>query len=133
MTDDVFRTLSYGIYAIGVNNEKKVSACIVNTVVQVSNHPNLVAVSISHGNYSNECIKKNGIFTVSVLSEDTSGAVIGALGFTSGRDTDKLKNINYRVLEEGVPVVKEHICCWFLCRVSRSIETEMHTVFLAEV
>ncbi len=133
MTDDVFRTLSYGMYAIGVNNEKKVSACIVNTVVQVSNHPNLIAVSISHDNYSNECIKKDGIFTVSVLSEDTSGAVIGALGFTSGRDTDKLKNINYRVLEEGVPVVKEHICCWFLCRVSRSIETEMHTVFLAEV
>lgn len=133
MTIDVLNTLSYGMYAIGVKNGDKVSACIVNTVVQVAYDPNLISVSVSHNNYSNECIKKNGIFSVAVLSEDTSGAVIGALGFNSGRDTDKLKNVRYRVLAEGVPVIKENICCWFLCKVVDSVETPSHTVFIAEV
>ena len=133
MTEDVFGTLTYGMYAIGVKNGEKVSACIVNTVMQVANTPNIISVSMNHNNYSHECIRKTGLFTVSVLSEDTSGTVIGALGFSSGRDGDKLKNVNFRVLAEGVPVVRENICCWFLCKVVGSVETRTHTVFLAEV
>lgn len=133
MTTEVFRALSYGMYAVGVKSDDKVSACIASTVMQVSHAPDLIAVSISRSSFSHECIEKNGLFTVSVLSEDTSGAVIGALGFNSGRKIDKLKNITYRVLAEGVPVVRENICCWFLCRVVGKAESEGYTVFIAEV
>ena len=105
MKDETLFNLSYGMYAIGVKNDKRVSACIVNTVFQVTNTPNQIAISMNRNNYSHECIEKEGIFTVSVLSEDTSGAVIGALGFNSGRDTDKLKNIRHKILVEGLPAV----------------------------
>ncbi|MVB12869.1 High molecular weight rubredoxin [Caprobacter fermentans] len=133
MNDVILNSLSYGMYAIGVKDGEKKSACIANTVIQVANTPNIIAVSLNHDNYSCRCIQRNGLFTVSVLSEDTSGAVIGALGFSSGRDTDKLKNVRHRVLAEGIPVIKENTCCWFLCRVLTSSETATHTVFLAEV
>lgn len=130
----ILRNLSYGMYAIGVKGAAGPSACIVNTVVQITNTvPAVVAVSMNHHNYSHECIAKHGIFTVSVLSEDTSGTVIGALGFNSGRDINKLANIRHRVLLEGVPVIKENTCCWFLCKVVGSIETETHTLFLGEI
>ena len=133
MKDEILFDLTYGMYAIGVKDEDKASACIVNTVVQVTNKPNMIAVSMSHDNYSHECIAKTGIFTVSVLSEDTSGAAIGALGFNSGRDTDKLMNVHHKILAEGVPVIKENICCWFLCRVVSSTETPTHTIYIAEI
>jgi len=133
MKDEILFDLSYGMYAIGVKDENTASACIVNTVIQVCNTPNIVAVSMNHDNYSHECIKKSGIFTVSVLSEDTSGAVIGALGFNSGRNTNKLNNVHYKILTEGVPVIKENCCCWFLCKVISSAETATHTVFIAEI
>ena len=133
MKDETLFNLSYGMYAIGVKNDKKVSACIVNTVFQVTNTPNQIALSMNRDNYSYECIKKEGIFTVSVISEDTSGAVFGALGFKSGRDTDKLKNVRHKILVEGLPVVKENICCWFLCKVVNSVDTPTHTIFIAEV
>ncbi|MCY1714835.1 flavin reductase [Caproiciproducens galactitolivorans] len=133
MKNEILFNLTYGMYAIGVKDEKKASACIVNTVAQVCNDPNMVAVSLNHNNYSHECIVKNGLFTVSVLSEDTSGAVIGALGFNSGRDIDKLSNVRHKILAEGVPVLKENICCWFLCRVVNSVETPTHTIFIAEI
>ncbi|TQI69111.1 flavin reductase [Clostridium sp. KNHs216] len=133
MKNEVLFNLTYGMYAIGVKDEKKASACIVNTVIQVCNTPNMIAVSMNHDNYSHDCIVKSGLFTVCVLSEDTSGAVIGALGFNSGRDTDKLNNVHHKILAEGVPVIKENICCWLLCRVVSSAESPTHTIFVAEV
>lgn len=133
MKDEVLFSLSYGMYAIGVKDEQKISACIVNTVFQVTNNPNRIAVSMSHDNYSYDCIMKTGMFTVSVLSEDTSGAVIGALGFSSGQNTDKLANVRHKVLAEGLPVITENCCCWLLCKVTDRLETPTHTVFIAEV
>ena len=51
-------------------------------------------------------MKKNGIFTVSVLSEETSGTVIGTLGFNSGKDVDKLAESTSQSIAGGVPVQK---------------------------
>ncbi|MBC8532503.1 flavin reductase [Yeguia hominis] len=134
MDPKILRALSYGMYAIGVKGKGGPSACIANTVVQVAGTtPPVIAVSIHHDNYSNACIREAGIFTVSILSEDTSGTVIGALGLNSGRSIQKLKNIRHRVLREGVPIIKESACCWMLCKVIGQVETATHTVFLAEV
>ena len=76
MNNRILQSLSYGLYAVGVKGEKYPTACIVNTVFQITSSPMMVAISINHANYTNECIKKQGEFTVSVLSENTSGAII---------------------------------------------------------
>ncbi len=133
MESTIMRNLSYGMYAIGVTDGTRASACIANTVFQVASNPKQIALSMSRDNYSHRCIAENGLFTVSVLSEETAGTVIGTLGFSSGRDCDKLQNISHKILEEGVPVIKENCCCWFLCRVVDQLEAAAHTVFLAEV
>ena len=133
----VLGNLSYGMYAIGVKEGTKPSACIVNTVMQISkatpSDSPLVALAMSKANYSCRCIEQEGIFSISVLSQDTPATVIGALGFVSGRHTDKLANIRHKVLLEGVPVIKENTCCWFLCRVKDRLETQDQMVFVAEI
>ncbi len=133
----VLRNLSYGMYAIGVKDAKKPNACIVNSVMQISKatpaSAPLVAVSMSKGNYSCECIEKTGVFTISVLSEETPAGVIGALGLVSGKRTDKLENIRHKVLHEGVPVIKEKTCCWFLCQVKKELDVGGQRLFVAEV
>lgn len=132
MYDKILTSLSYGMFAVGVRGDNAPNACIVNTVMQISSLPMTIAVSVNHNNYTNECIKKYGEFTVSVLSESTSGTAIGALGYTSGRDGNKLSNVRYKILREGAPVIREDICCWFLCRVVNTVETVTHTIFIAE-
>ena len=133
----VLGNLSYGMYAIGVKEGTKPSACIVNTVMQISkatpSDSPLVALAMSKANYSCRCIEQEGIFSISVLSQDTPATVIGALGFVSGWHTDKLANIRHKVLLEGVPVIKENTCCWFLCRVKDCLETQDQMVFVAEI
>ena len=56
-----------------------------------------------------------------------------ALGYLSGRGTDKLENIRHRVLHEGVPVIKENTCCWFLCRVKDMLPAGNQKLFVAEI
>ena len=56
-----------------------------------------------------------------------------ALGFVSGRGVDKLGNIRHKVLIEGVPVIKENTCCWFLCKVQEKLDLPGQVVFVAEI
>ena len=130
----VLNTFTYGMYAIGVKGENGPSACIVNSVTRVGHGSTArVAVSINSDSYTCECIRKSGMFTISVLSEETSGAAIGALGLVSGRNSSKLKHLRHRVLAEGVPVLKENTCCWFLCETESFTEAEDQTIIVARV
>lgn len=130
----VLNNLSYGMYAIGVKDGKKPSACIVNTVMQVSNmQPPMIALSMNTSNYSCKCIEKHGIFTISVLSEETPATAVGALGFNSGETINKLENIRHKVLIEGVPVIKENTCCWFLCKVKDKVQSGSQILYVAEI
>ncbi|MEG1426871.1 MAG: rubredoxin, partial [Oscillospiraceae bacterium] len=45
----------------------------------------------------------------------------------------KLKNVRHKVLIEGIPVIKENTCCWFLCKVIKSMEVDKQWIFVAEV
>lgn len=134
MNPSILSNLTYGMYAIGVKDDSKASACIINCVSQISRgQVSRIAININRSNYSYECIKKTGIFTISVLSEQTPGTVIGALGLVSGRYCDKLRNIRHKVLIEGVPVIKENTCCWFLCEVEDELDAEDQCIFIAKI
>lgn len=134
MNPAVLSNLSYGMYVIGTKQDGRPNACVATSVVQVSSgSPEKVLVTLTKDTHSCAAIRENGIFTISVLSTDTPASVIGALGLVSGKNADKLKNIRHKVLIEGVPVVKENTCCWFLCRVKDSMETKGQKVFVAEV
>ena len=138
MKPTVLQNLSYGMYAVGVKDLKgRPSACIVTSVMQISKMtqagPALVAVSLSKSSFSCDCIEKTGVFSISVLSTETPAAVIGALGYVSGKRADKLENVRHKVLMEGVPVIKEKTCCWFLCQVREKLDIRGQRLFVAEI
>lgn len=122
------------MYVIGTKRDGRPNACVANAVAQISSlEPEKVMVALNKETYSCASIRKEGIFTISVLSTETPASVIGALGLVSGSNTNKLKNIRHKVLTEGVPVIKENTCCWFLCKVINSMDTGNEIVFAAEI
>ena len=130
----ILNSISYGLYAIGVKApDGRPSASIVNALMQVTADPACVAVCVNHKNYTNECIKNNGLFTVSVFSMDATLLQIASLGFKSGRDNDKLAGQKYRLDGDGLPVFEENICTWFKCKAVSSTEAATHTIFIAQV
>lgn len=131
MNSNVFRNLSYGVYVVSTMDGDRMTGCTANSIMQVTSSPATVAASINHDNYTNECIKKYGKFSVSILGEGSDPSLIGNFGFKSGKDSDKYDGIASE-MKDDVPVLAD-APFWFTCKVVDSFETSTHTIFLGEV
>jgi flavorubredoxin/flavin reductase (DIM6/NTAB) family NADH-FMN oxidoreductase RutF/rubredoxin len=87
-----FFKLSYGLFLLTVRDGEKDNGCIINTAVQLTDIPKRITVSVIKANYTDEIIRKTGIFNVSVLTTDTPFKVFRHFGFQSGRTVDKFAN-----------------------------------------
>lgn len=132
MDKTVLYHLSYGLYALGVNDNGRKCGCIVNTVFQVTSADPMIAVAVNRDNYTCEVIRRTGKFSVSILSEQVNPNVIAALGFASGRDKDKFDGIGSGMVQD-LPILSEGCCGYMICDVAAEAETSTHIVFLAKV
>ncbi len=123
--------MSYGMYVVGTMDGERPTGCIANSIMQITSSPATIAASINHDNYTNGCIEKSGMFSFSILAENSPSDLIGTFGFQSGKDTDKFSGVDYEMIS-GVPVVK-NTCGYVVCKVIDKMETATHTVFLGEV
>lgn len=131
MNKSALYQLSYGVYVISTWDKGRATGCTANSAMQITSDPATVAVSIHRDNYTNQCIKDTGKFTISILGENTDPGVIGTFGFYSGKDTDKYEKVQSS-LRECMPVVAD-ACAYLVCEVIDSMETSSHTVFLGKV
>ena len=81
--------IGYGLYVVTSNDGKKDNGLIVNTVTQVTNTPNRIAVAINKENYSHHIIKQTGIMNINCLTVDAPFKVFEHFGFQSGKNVDK--------------------------------------------
>ena len=133
MNPATFRKITYGLYIVCSKKEDKLNGQIANTVFQVTNEPQTIAVSINKQNLTHEFIKESKVFTVSILSEDTPMKFIGLFGFKSGRDIDKLKSAEHKIGATGAPIVLENSICYLEAQVINSVDAGTHTVFIGKV
>ncbi len=131
MALDVTQKLSYGMYVVASLDGDKPNGCIANCAVQITAEPATFAVSVNHDNYTNECIKKTGKFSLSVLGTDCDKLLIGTFGFRSGRMFDKFAAAPYKTVD-GLPVITDS-CGYIVCEVIDTMETPTHTVFLGKL
>lgn len=131
MNKNAFRQLSYGVYVISTWDNGRPTGCTANSAMQITSEPATIAVSINHDNYTNQCIKENGRFAVSILGENSDPGIIGTFGFKSGRDNNKFDEVEMAV-KGFMPVVAD-ACAYITCEVIDTMETSTHTVFLGKV
>ena len=125
--------LGYGLYVVTSRKGDKFNGQIANTVFQITPEPPTIAVSINRKNLTWEYITASGVLAVSVLCQETPLSFIGHFGFKSGRDIDKLKDIQYRLGETGVPIVLDNCVSCFEAKVIDRMDVGTHTIFVAEV
>jgi flavin reductase (DIM6/NTAB) family NADH-FMN oxidoreductase RutF/rubredoxin len=133
MNTDALRSIGYGMYVIGARKGDRLNAQIANTVFQITSDPPTVAVSLNKSNLTQEFVKESRAFSASILREETPLAFIGGLGFKSGRDTDKLAGVEYRIGETGAPIVTENAVSYLEVRVTKEVDMGTHTVFIGTV
>ncbi|RKX70880.1 flavin reductase [candidate division WOR-3 bacterium] len=125
--------LSYGLYIVSAQKEKRPNGQIANAVIQVASDPPLVAVSINHQNLTHEFIEAAQGFTISILAQETPMEFIGRFGFRSGRDIDKFEGINYRSGSTGLPIVLDHTVGWLELNLIDKLDVRTHTLFIGQV
>jgi len=133
MNTKALRSLSYGLYAVASQKKGKLNAQIANTVVQVTSEPPTISVCINKQNLTHEFITESKVFTASILSQDTPLSFIGHFGFKSGREVDKLKDINCKLGETKAPIILDHCLAYLEVRVIDQVDVGTHTIFIGEL
>jgi len=127
-----FRDLSYGLYIVTSLDGDRLNGQIVNTVIQVTSDPARVAVIVNKQNLTHEFIIKSGLFGVSVLDESAPMTFLGTFGFRSGRDVDKLSQVQFKIGVTGCPLVLEHALSILEAKVINQIDLGTHTIFIGD-
>ncbi len=133
MDDKALYLINYGLYIVGSKIENKINAQISNTVFQITDNPNTIAISINKSNYTHEFIEKSRLFTVSIIAKSAPLSLIGNFGFKSGRVVDKFEKVSHMLTKNDLPVVLEHTLAYIECRVLNSLDVFTHTLFVGEV
>lgn len=125
--------IGYGLYVVTSNDGKKDNGLIVNTVSQITNTPNRVAVAINKANYSHHVIKQTGIMNVNCLSTDAPFSVFENFGFHSGRTVDKFANMTPLRSDNGLAFLPKYINAFMSLKVEQYVDLDTHGMFICTV
>lgn len=125
--------IGYGLYVVTSNDGKKDNGLIVNTVTQVTNTPNRVAVTINKDNYSHHVIKQTGKMNVNCISQEAPFEVIQNFGFQSGRVADKFKNSEPLRSDNGLAFLPRYINSFMSLKVEQYVDLGTHGMFICSI
>ena len=125
--------IGYGLYVVTSNDGKKDNGLIVNTVTQVTNTPNRVAVTINKENYSHHIIKQTGKMNINCLTVDAPFSVFEAFGFVSGRNVDKFADCEPLRSDNGLAFLPRYINSFMSLEVEQYVDLGTHGMFICSV
>ena len=125
--------IGYGLYVVTSNDGTKDNGLIVNTVTQVTNTPNRVAVTINKANYSHHVIKQTGVMNVNCLDVTAPFSVFQNFGFQSGRTADKFAGIEELRTDNGLRFLPRHINSLLSLKVESYVDLDTHGMFICAV
>ena len=125
--------IGYGLYVVTSNDGTKDNGLIVNTVSQVTNTPNRVAVVINKQNYSHHVIKQTGKMNVNCLSTEAPFSVFESFGFRSGRNTDKFEGWDVLRSDNGLVFLPKYINAFMSLEVEQYMDLDTHGMFICSV
>ena len=126
-------TFGYGLYIVSTAWEGKLNGQVADAVMQLTAEPICLAACLHRDNYTAELLAKSKKFSVSVFSEEVPLPFIGNFGFRCGRDHDKFAKCNYRMTEDGLPIVTEYTVAAVEAKVVNIVDVHTHRLFIGEV
>ena len=125
--------IGYGLYVVTSNDGTKDNGFVCNTVCQVTNTPNRVAVTINKQNYSHDTIKATGKMNVNCLSTEAPFKVFEVFGFQSGRDVNKFEGCTPLRTENGLVCLPRYVNAVISLEVEEYIDLDTHGMFISAV
>ena len=125
--------IGYGLYVVTSNDGKRDNGLIVNTITQVTNTPNRIAVTINKENYSHHVIKQTGKMNVNCLTEDAPFKVFEVFGFQSGRNVNKFADCEPLRSDNGLVFLPRYINSFMSLKVEQYVDLDTHGMFICSI
>ena len=126
--------IGYGLYVVTTNDGKKDNGLIVNTVTQVTDTPQRIAVTVNKMNYSCGVIARTGKLNVSTLTEEAPFKLFQRFGFQSGKDVDKFADFAHAQRSgNGLLYLSKYANSYISCTVINTIDLQTHMMFICDV
>lgn len=124
----ITRKITQGMYILTTNN----GGCVVDAVSQISSSDNpLITVSVMKSNYTNELLKNNTKFSLSILGKNVNPEIIKTFGYNSMRDINKFEKIETTEIE-GIKIINDSLG-YMICEIVDSIDNDTHTLFIGKL
>ena len=125
--------IGYGLYVVTSNDGTRDNGLIVNTVSQVTNTPNRIAVTINKQNYSFHTIQKTGVLNVNCLDVSAPFSLFQRFGFQSGRTVDKFAGLEVLRSDNGLAFLPRYINSFMSLKVESYVDMDTHGMFICTV
>ena len=125
--------IGYGLYVVTTNDGTRDNGLIVNTVSQVTNTPNRIAVTINKQNYSFHTIQKTGVLNVNCLDVSAPFSLFQRFGFQSGRTVDKFAGLEVLRSDNGLAFLPRYINSFMSLKVESYVDMDTHGMFICTV
>ena len=120
--------ITQGMYVLTTEG----GGCVVDAVSQVSGGDSpLFSVAVMKKNRTNELMRENSKFALSVLGVQGAGELIKQFGFQSSRDVNKFEGVAVTEVE-GVKTLNDTLGYLVFEKVD-AIENETHTLFIGRM
>jgi flavin reductase (DIM6/NTAB) family NADH-FMN oxidoreductase RutF len=127
----LFKTISSGVYVVGVAHRNRHNAFTAAWVTQVSYQPLLLGMSVNPQNWSYGLIRAERAFAVSVLTHEQSD-LARRFGTQSGRTRDKLAAVTWFTGKTGAPILTDALA-YFDCELQITRRAGDHVVIIGRV
>lgn len=126
--------IGYGLYVLTANENGKDNGCIINTVMQVTSEPCMIAIAVNKLNYTNEMISRTRKFNVSTVAEGAKFDLFKRFGFQSGRDVNKFDDFSdTKRSPNGLLYITQNTNSFMSAYVQKEIDLGTHTMFLGQL
>ena len=125
--------IGYGLYVITSKDGDKDTGCIANSVTQLTNFPNRIAVTLNKANYTHDVIMTSKKLNVNCLSVEAPFKVFQNFGFQSGRDVNKFENWPLLRADNGIAYLPKFINAFMSLDVVAMDDLGTHTMFICSV
>lgn len=125
--------MSYGLFILSSGYVNKGNGFDYNSLVQVTAEPPQIASGCNKDNYATLFIQKTGAYSFSVLHQNGRAEIIGNFGYRSGKELNKLEDVDFITKVSGVPIEKEDSIAFLECNVKQTIDVGTCLFFKGEV
>jgi len=131
MAGEILDVITSPVCVVTAKSKGRINGMTVAWIMQAAFNPPLIAVSIAPQRFTYGLIKESGSFGINILAENQKELGVH-FGFSSGRDKDKFKKIDFHYSKAGLPII-DGVYAYLETKLVDMLKSGDHDLFIGEL